>query len=54
MRQCLETAEFEKRIAEIEQAVKSAPSSAAVFDLTRSELTDREVDPMDLPKDRRH
>lgn len=54
MRACLEASEFERRIAEIEQAVKAAPSSTAVFDLTRSDPTDREADPMDLPKDRRH
>jgi hypothetical protein len=41
MRQCLETAEFERRIAQIEAAVrKTIPTSSAVFDAfgTRSEL----------------
>jgi hypothetical protein len=38
MRQCLETAEFERRIAQIEAAVgRSIPTSSAVFDLTRRE-----------------
>jgi hypothetical protein len=61
LRQCLETAEFERRIAEIEAMVgKSIPTSSAVFDVLKGARSDptggeaQELDPMDLPSDRRH
>jgi hypothetical protein len=47
MRQCLETAEFERRIASIEAAVaKASPSSRVVFDAfgARSELAEPDRD----------
>ncbi len=55
MRQCLETAEFERRIAEIEAAVSRGSTSRAVFDLTRTEgPTDNDSLPGSDPAHRRH
>ena len=55
MRQCLETAEFERRIAEIEAAVGRGSTSRAVFDLTRTEgPTDDDSLPGSDPAHRRH
>lgn len=59
MRQCLEVAEFERRIAEIEAAVaRAVPNSRAGFDAfgTRSELIDRASEDDGLPSSdrRRH
>ena len=56
MRQCLETAEFERRIAEIEAAVgRGASTPASVFDLTRAERPAEDEDlPGSDPARRRH
>ena len=53
MRQCLETAEFERRIAEIERAVQARVSGSSAVD--RFVESNSEPDESDLPKsDRRH